>query len=889
MATPTIRVNDGEHKLVVVKSGERILTPEQNRKYEMGHPRARKEPMKANVVFDQGGMIDPDASVDAMNSQTSQAPPTDPNALAKKALDNSKKLAAANAMPGQGHVDTSTSPLLNQEAFDQGGDVQAEPSVGERIASRAKELLSQSKAVSAPEDNEAQAFKEKQEMVNSVAQPKPVVDPGTMNNNVPSDRMHPSAGYGMGKGEKRLYTDPQGNPINPTTPQGMGAAGPQRPVPSGLMGKAYDCGGMVYDEGGDVTVDPAKQAAISQATQEIKAEDQGGGAPADFAGPVLPNPKGIKVSDDTERPPDEPTRLSGGAKMTTDNAPLTAPKMDTSNPPHNEIETSGQLSSAKGSPMVSSGQMGKGLPAIEQPKGNAGMLPGTTDQPDQYKNEIEASLQGRTVGHDSSVSPYRNEDPAKAHLQAISDQDKLKAAAMGKDGLVDQGANMIHAKALGLNKSNEVPLPQPAAPTARENVVNQEKQLREKMLNAPTEQERFQAEKDLAELKRRTPWGSEGSAHPGMMGKLAHAASAIGQGIGQGIAPYAVNAIPGSRADIARQENLGEQGVEQAQKKEMTTAQTAVEQGKPELQKEAQGIAEEKNTIAADKNKMQHDAQLRQRGYKIDATGAEVPIPYEELSTHEQGVYDLNQAKSHAQDALAELKSAQASPDSPQSQLILAKAKAEGEKMDQAGQKLGLDVDKYKAEYLGLSHDNTPLPGAQLTSEGKPIGTKVTGAKGGQPTAMQKNKADLSENVQHNVDDATKLIRANPDLFGKVQGRFTTAAQMIGSNDAAISRLGVVIHNIAVASGGIHGQRSQQAVEAYEKDLLNRFKNSPEATIAGLKELRGSVGDFMKDGGKKPIVDPDLVPKGASAEVLDKNGKVTGHVVNNKYVALPKE
>jgi hypothetical protein len=355
------------------------------------------------------------------------------------------------------------------------------------------------------------------------------------------------------------------------------------------------------------------------------------------------------------------------------------------------------------------------------------------------------------------------------------------------------------------------------------------------------------------------------------------------------VAPYAINSIPGSRADIARQENLGEQGVEQAQKKEMTTAQTAVEQGKPELQKEAQGIAEEKNTIAADKNKMQHDAQLRQRGYKTDATGAEVPIPYEELSTHEQGVYDLNQAKSHAQDALAELKQAQADPNSPQSQLILAKAKAEGEKMDQAGQKLGLDVDKYKAEYLGLSHDNTPLPGAQLTSEGKPIGTKVTGAKGGQPTAMQKNKADLSENVQHNVDDATKLIRANPDLFGKVQGRFTTAAQMIGSNDAAISRLGVVIHNIAVASGGIHGQRSQQAVEAYEKDLLNRFKNSPEATIAGLKELRGSVGDFMKDGGKKPIVDPDLVPKGASAEVLDKNGNVTGHVVNNKYVALPKE
>ena len=833
MSTPTVAVNDGKHKLIVAEEGERVLTPEQNRKYEMGHPRARKEPMKANVVFDQGGDV---------------------------------------------------------------------PSVGERIASRAQDLLDDARAASKPLDNEAQAFKEKQEMVNSVAQPKPVVDPGTMNNNVPSDRMHPSAGYGMGKGEKRLYTDPQGNPINPTTPQGMGAAGPQRPVPSGLMGKAYDCGGRVYgevyEEGGKVTVDPAKQAAISQATQEIKAEDQGGGAPADFAGPVLPNPNGIKVSDDTERPPDEPTRLSGGAKMTTDNAPLTAPKMDTSNPPHNEIETSGQLSSAKGSPMVSSGQMGKGLPAIEQPKDNAGMLPGTTDQPDQYKNEIEASLQGRTVGHDSSVSPYRNEDPAKANLQAISDQDKLKAAAMGKDGLADQGANMIHAKALGLNKSNEVPLPQPAA-TAREKVVNQEKQLREKMLNAPTEQERFQAEKDLAELKRRTPWGSEGSAHPGIMGKIGHVVSAIGQGIGQGVAPYAINSIPGSRADIARQENLGEQGVEQAQKKEMTTAQTAVEQGKPELQKEAQGIAEEKNTIAADKNKMQHDAQLRQRGYKTDATGAEVPIPYEEMSFPEQARHDLNQAKANAQNAIAELKRAQADPNSPQSQLILAKAKAEGEKMDQAGQKLGLDVDKYKAEFLGVDHDNNPLPGVQTTSEGKPIGTKVGAGAGDKVGQTLQTKGVQARNVQDNLNAAIDLIQENPNLFGKIQGHFTTTANMIGSDDPAIDRLGNIIHNAAMASNSVHGLRGGKAIEDTEAKMLNHFRNSTEATIAGLQDTIDSMGTFTSaatKGAKATIEAPTkkekeaaktAAPAGATNEVL-KDGKVIGHVVDNKFVALPK-
>jgi len=69
------------------------------------------------------------------------------------------------------------------------------------------------------------------------------------------------------------------------------------------------------------------------------------------------------------------------------------------------------------------------------------------------------------------VSPYRNEDPLKPISKLSPTKINSRPQRMGKDGLVDQGANMIHAKALGLNKSNEVPLPQPADPTARENVV----------------------------------------------------------------------------------------------------------------------------------------------------------------------------------------------------------------------------------------------------------------------------------------------------------------------------------------------------------------------------------------------------------------------------------
>lgn len=927
MATPAINVNDGKHKLIVAEEGERVLTPEQNKSWEMGHKNARKEPMKARI-YDGGGNVPaaPDVSglpmstnigqVDSMSTQTPQGPP-------KEKSKKDPSAAIAN-MPSQ--EDSAThyeSPLMNQlydeggmvmgkeqpsnvptkpnpdrqDLYDEGGVVQ--PGVGDRIAARAQQLLNQGKTLATPLDNEAEGFKQKQQMVDQATTPQPKT-PEPNYAPVESDKINPSARYGMGKGEQRL--DPQGNALNPTTPQGMGASGPQRPVPSALMGKgiAYDCGGMVYDDGGivdrvkknlggdvsteDQHTDAEKQAAIAQATKEVT----GQGAPVDFPGMVMPNPKGIKVQSDTDQPEHEQQRLPNGVtmkdgvyrgddrmgKFTGDT------KMDMSNPPQAEMsgEPKVQEASAK-QPMMPSTAMGKPSPMtpIEQPKGN-----GTTDVP----AEGGLPVMGEQRQNQTKVATPDMLSPEMAMVK----QDQKAAMLKGKDGLADLGTAKIHERMLKAGMGGEPTIPEPKAPTKKESqanerqkVVQQEEQLRNTMLHGATEQERFQAEKDLAELKRRTPWGSEGSSHPGIGGKLAHAVSTVAQGIGQGIAPYAVNAIPGSRADIARQEGIGEKGVEQAQREQQQAAVTKEAEQKPELQQEQQRITEEKN-------KLQHDAQLRQRGYKTDATGAEVPIPYEELSTHEQGVYDLNQAKGNAQNAIAELKQAQADPESPQSQLTLAKAKAEGEKMDQAGQKLGLDVDKYKAEYLGLDHNNLPLPGVQTTPEGKAIGTKVgAGAKGSKPTANQTMKADLAENVVHNVDEATKLIKANPDLFGKVAGRFTTVAQMTGSNDKAIAQLGLILHNTALATNGIHGLRSAQAIEGTEKELLNKFKNSPEATIAALKENRRSVEDFMKDGGKPLISDPDLVPKGASAEVLDKDGNVTGHVVNNKYVALPKE
>ena len=100
----------------------------------------------------------------------------------------------------------------------------------------------------------------------------------------------------------------------------------------------------VFDEGGPVDVNdgqhelailkhgervlnPKEAEAYRAGQRSANAE----GAPADFAGRVLPNPKGLRPMLDTDAQRDvEP--ISGGAQMNTNNAPLTNPEGDISNP-----------------------------------------------------------------------------------------------------------------------------------------------------------------------------------------------------------------------------------------------------------------------------------------------------------------------------------------------------------------------------------------------------------------------------------------------------------------------------------------------------------------------------------------------------------------------------
>ena len=112
-------------------------------------------------------------------------------------------------------------------------------------------------------------------------------------------------------------------------------------------------------------------------------------------------------------------------------------------------------------------------------------------------------------------------------------------------------------------------------------------------------------------------------------------------------------------------------------------------------------------------------------------------------------------------------------------------------------------------------------------------------------SADEKKKAELSENVVFNANNIASILHRRPDIVGKVAGRFTTLDQMAGTNDPDITALSQDMHNIAIANVGIHGMRSNDAVHDVEKNILNNFRNGPQAIGGALKSTANSVQTFI--------------------------------------------
>jgi hypothetical protein len=114
--------------------------------------------------------------------------------------------------------------------------------------------------------------------------------------------------------------------------------------------------------------------------------------------------------------------------------------------------------------------------------------------------------------------------------------------------------------------------------------------------------------------------------------------------------------------------------------------------------------------------------------------------------------------------------------------------------------------------------------------------------------AQVSNRASLGRNIGENTDVAARIIQTQGDqLLGPVLGHVTSVEQMIGSDNPAISELGTRIHNIAMASVGIHGSRAVGNVHDQETNLLNHFRAGKDAALAALAANKDSAQTFINE------------------------------------------
>lgn len=256
-----------------------------------------------------------------------------------------------------------------------------------------------------------------------------------------------------------------------------------------------------------------------------------------------------------------------------------------------------------------------------------------------------------------------------------------------------------------------------------------------------------------------------------------------------------------------------------------------------------------RESIAGDKNAL----ALRRQGLKLDASGKQVPLSRDEMSEAEQATLDLKQSQQDAAAARAEVDRAKNDPNSPAYKAAIGRLQVAQKNAATAAGRLGLAKDTFNANYFGTGPNGEALPGATVDDQGRPIGPRMANAA--KVPADRLKRGDLASNAIQNLDDIVGLIHQNPDLFGSLSGRITTVREMMGSDDPSIRQIAIAAHNYALASAGVHGTRSQGAVEKTENELLNHWKDGDVAVLGGIAQAKKSLNNFVENQqlGNKPI------------------------------------
>lgn len=160
------------------------------------------------------------------------------------------------------------------------------------------------------------------------------------------------------------------------------------------------------------------------------------------------------------------------------------------------------------------------------------------------------------------------------------------------------------------------PMKPPAAPTRGESIEAGKEEFkanRPGITAAPGTADFWQQKLAQDEYDKAHPWGSDVSAHPGLLGKILHGAGLVGQIAGGAVNPGLVAEIPGTRLNREAREGGEQQQLGAAQTRESENATRDVQQREGE-QRIKEG--EQKLTKEQTEQSLEKDAEGNITGWK---------------------------------------------------------------------------------------------------------------------------------------------------------------------------------------------------------------------------------------------------------------------------------
>ena len=224
-------------------------------------------------------------------------------------------------------------------------------------------------------------------------------------------------------------------------------------------------------------------------------------------------------------------------------------------------------------------------------------------------------------------------------------------------------------------------------------------------------------------------------------------------------------------------------------------------------------------------------------------------MPYEQLSEQQQAVHDWKAAQSEQAEATAALRKAQALNEPAKVAIAQQRLQSAAQSRSVAERRLALSEAREERMDFG-TRGGVALPGALLTDQNQPVGTAFQ--QNVRPTGQERNKADLASSAHEQLQDLKAIVQKRQDIFGPAQGRKTEFSVWLGSQDpdAQAFRAARTIAGDHLA--GVFGGRSEAALNALDS-AIGKFKDNPQAVIAGLDQLDKANNRFVQVGTPKTV------------------------------------